>query len=162
MNQFDYLILAIVGFSGILGLFRGLIKELMSLVAYLVAAAAAVWWGPQASTWIETWLTNPLIRSAVAYLLVFIMALLGVGLINMALSALIERTGLSTADHGFGMLFGVLRGIVLVLVLVTAAGYTQMPTEPWWHESSFVKTAIQLIMRIKLYLPPDIAAWLPY
>ena len=162
MNQFDYLILAIIGFSGLLGLFRGLIKELMSLVAYIVAATAAVWWGPQASLWIEGWVANPLVRSAVAYLIVFILALLGVGLINMALSALIERTGLSTADHGFGMMFGLLRGIVLVLVLVTVAGYTQMPTESWWLESSLVKNAIHLIMRIKLYLPPDIAAWLPY
>ena len=150
MNQFDYLIVAIIGLSGVLGLFRGLVKELMSLVAYLAAAGAAIWWGPQASVWIGDWVMNPLLRSALAYLILFILALLGIGLINMTLSTMITKTGLSTADHGFGMVFGLTRGVVLVLVLVVLAGY------------SLVKTAIQTIISIKLYLPPDIASWLPY
>lgn len=162
MSQFDYLILAVIGLSGVLGLFRGLIKELMSLVAYVAAASAAVWWGPQASYWIGEWVLNPLIRSASAYIIIFILALLGVGLINMSLSAMIARTGLTTADHGFGMVFGLIRGAVLVLVLITVAGYTELPSESWWQDSSLVKTAIAAIMRIKLQLPPDIASWLPY
>lgn len=162
MSQFDYVILAIIALSGILGLFRGLVKECMSLIAYVVAASAAVWWGPQASYWLEGWIVNPLGRSAAAYISVFILALLGVGLVNRVLSAMIEHTGLSTADHGFGMLFGLGRGAVIVLVLATAAGYTQVPTEPWWQASSLVKTTIDLIIRIKSHLPPDIASWLPY
>lgn len=162
MSQFDYVILAVIALSGLLGLFRGLIKELMSLVAYVLAACAAVWWGPQASFWIEGWVTNPLVRSAAAYIIIFILALFGVGLINMMLSAMIERTGLSTADHGFGMMFGLGRGVVIVLVLTTIAGYTQVPTESWWQASSLVKTAIRFIISIKSHLPLDIASWLPY
>lgn len=162
MSQFDYLILGFIGLSGVLGLFRGLVKELMSLVAYIAASSAAVWWGPQASLWLGDWVANPLVRSALAYLVVFIVALLAVGLVNMTLSAMIDKTGLGTADHGFGMLFGLARGVVLVLFLVVLGGYTQMPTEPWWQDSSLVKTAIQTIISIKSHLPPDIASWLPY
>lgn len=162
MSQFDYVILAIIALSGVLGLFRGLIKELMSLIAYVAAASAAVWWGPQASHWLEGWIANPLVRSAAAYICIFILALLGVGLINMMLSAMIERTGLSTADHGFGMLFGLGRGVVIVVVLITVAGYTQVHTESWWQASSLVKTTIDFIISIKSHLPPDIASWLPY
>lgn len=162
MSQFDYVILALIALSGVLGLFRGLIKELMSLVAYIVASCAALWWGPQASAWVGDWVANPLIRSALAYLILFILALLAVGLVNMSLSAMINKTGLGTADHGFGMLFGVARGVVLILFLVVLGGYTELPTEPWWQESSLVKTAIHAIISIKSHLPPDIASWLPY
>lgn len=162
MNSFDYIILAILGASGLVGFVRGLIKELMSLVAYIAAFMAALWWGPQAAGWLDGLIDNSLLRSAVAYAVVFILTLLGVGLINMALSALIAHTGLSPADHGLGMVFGLARGAVFILILVIVAGYTQLPAEPWWRESSLVKTAIEAVKRLKLYLPPDVASWLPF
>ena len=84
------------------------------------------------------------------------------GVINRLLAVLIEHTGLSSADRSLGMLFGVLRGAVLVGVMVVAAGYTQLPTEPWWQESSLVKTAINAVIGIKSHLPLDVADWLPY
>lgn len=162
MNSFDYVILAILGASGVLGFIRGLIKELLSLVAYIAAFMAAIWWGPVLATWLVDLIDNSLLRTAVAYAGVFVMALMGVGLINLVLTALIERTGLSPADHGMGMVFGLMRGNVLVLLLVVVTGYTQLPAELWWQESSLVKTAINMVIGIKSYLPPDIASWLPY
>lgn len=162
MNSFDYIILAILGASGLVGFVRGLIKELMSLVAYLAAFMAALWWGPQAAGWLSGLIDNSLLRSAVSYAAVFICTLLGVGLINMLLSALIEHTGLSPADHGLGMIFGLARGVVFILIIVIVAGYTQLPAEPWWRESSLVKMAIEAVKRIKLYIPPDLASWLPF
>lgn len=162
MNSFDYVILAILGASGVLGFVRGLIKELMSLVAYIAAFVAAIWWGPVLATWLGGLIDNSLLRTAAAYAGVFILSLMGIGLINMALSALIERTGLSPADHGMGMVFGLMRGNVFVLILVVVTGYTQLPAESWWQESSLAKTAIAVVIGIKSYLPPDIASWLPY
>lgn len=162
MNSFDYVIIAILGASALLGLVRGLMKELMSLVAYVAAFVAAIWWGPQTAGWLDQWIENSLLRSAIAYAATFIGVLLGLGLINKVLSTLIEHTGLSPADQGLGMLFGLLRGVVFVLILVIVAGYTQIPVEPWWKESSFAKTAIDIVIGIKSYLPPDVASWLPY
>lgn len=162
MSTFDYVLLTVLVASGVLGFVRGLIKELMSLVAYIAAFLAALWWGPEAATWLVGLVDNSLLRSAIAYGLVFIFSLLTIGLINMALSAMIEHTGLSSADHGLGMMFGLARGVVLVLVFVIVAGYTQLPAEPWWQASSFAKSAINAVIGIKLYLPADVASWLPY
>lgn len=162
MSSFDYLILAILGASGLLGFARGLMKELMSLVAYVTAFVAAIWWGPYAAMWLDGWVESSLLRSAIAYALTFVGVLLGIGLINMVLSALIEHTGLSPADHGLGMAFGLMRGVVFILILVIVAGYTQIPAEPWWQESSFAKAAIDAVIGIKSYLPPHVASWLPY
>src|SRR5690606_31932151 len=114
------------------------------------------------SGWVAGLIENTLLRTAVAYGLVFIVMLLLVGLLNVTLGALIQKTGLTPADHGLGALFGLVRGTLVVLVLVALAGYTDLPKEPWWEEARLSRTAIQGIQQIKLILPPSLASWLPY
>ena len=162
MTGFDYLFLAILGASTILGLVRGLLKELLSLIAYIVAFTAAIWWGPTAAGWFSSLVENALLRTALSYGGVFITALLLLGLLNMTLSALIEHSGLTVADHGFGAVFGFLRGLVFSLLLVILAGYTELPQEPWWQEARLSSAAVQAVQNIKQFIPPSLAAWLPY
>lgn len=162
MTSFDYLILTILAASTIMGLIRGLLKELLSLIAYVVAFTAAIWWGPTASGWLSSLVENSLVRSAVSYAAVFIIALLLFGLLNMTLSALIEHSGLGVADHGFGAVFGLLRGMVFSLLLVILAGYTELPKEPWWQEARLSGAAVQSVQSLKQFIPPSLAAWLPY
>lgn len=162
MTSFDYIVLAIVGVSAFLGLLRGFVKELLSLVAYAAAFVAAIWWGPRVSGWLTAYIQNDLLRTAAAYAAVFIVVLLLVGLVNVTLAALIDRTGLTPADHGMGAIFGLLRGLLIVLVLVALAGYTELPQEPWWRDARLSGAAEQGIQKIKQMLPPSLASWLPY
>lgn len=162
MTSFDYIVLAILGVSGLLGLLRGLVKELLSLVAYAVAFIAAIWWGPRVSLWLTPYIENDLLRTAAAYGAVFIVMLLLVGLLNVTLATLIQKTGLTPADHGLGGLFGLLRGALIVLVLVALAGYTELPQEPWWTEAKLSDTAVQGVQKVKQWLPPSLAQWLPH
>ncbi len=162
MTGFDFVVLAILAVSCVLGLVRGLLKEVLSLLAYGLAFVAAIWWGPLVHVWLAAWIETPLLRMGVAYAAVFIVVLLGVGLVNMTLSALIKSTGLSPADHGLGGVFGLLRGLLFILVLVVLAGYTPMPKEPWWREAMFSPSAERAVQYIKAWLPPEAAAWLPY
>lgn len=154
--------MAIVGISGLLGLIRGLIKEVLSLLAFLLAFLAAVWWGPKVGSWIQLWLENGMLRAGVAYALVFFVVLLSIGLFNMLLSSLIARTGLTPADHGLGAVFGIARGLVFVLALVTLAGYTELTAEPWFEQAQFAPPAIRVIQSLKASLPESVADWLPY
>ncbi|HEY9571867.1 MAG TPA: CvpA family protein [Pusillimonas sp.] len=162
MTSFDYLVLAVLGVSAFLGLLRGLIKEVLSLIAYVVAFLSAIWWAPLVSVWLAGWIENALLRTGAAYAGVFIVVLLLVGLLNLLLATLIEKTGLTPADHGLGALFGMLRGMLIVLVLVALAGYTELPKEPWWREARLSGTAVKGIQQIKLLLPPSLSSWLPY
>ena len=162
MTSFDYLVLAILCGSAVLGLLRGLVKEVLSLLAYVVAFLAAIWWGPRVSVWLVNLIDNALLRTAVAYGVVFIIMLLMVGLVNLTLATLIDKTGLGQADHGLGALFGLLRGVLIVLVLVALAGYTELPAEPWWKEARLSGTVVRGIQQIKLMLPPSLSSWLPY
>jgi membrane protein required for colicin V production len=162
VTGFDFVVLAIMGVSGLLGLLRGLLKEVLSLLAYALAFVAAIWWGPTVYGWLAPWIQTTVLRMGVAYAAVFIVVLLAVGLVNMALSALIRTTGLTPADHGLGALFGLMRGLLIVLVLVTLAGYTPLPQEPWWRDAMFSHVATVAVQHIKVWLPPSLATLLPY
>lgn len=162
MTGFDFVLLAILAISIVLGLLRGLLKEVLSLVAYASAFLAAIWWGPNVSEWSAQWITQPFVSMALAYLGVFIAVLLTIGFINMTLSALLSKTGLTPADHGLGAMFGLVRGILFVLVLVILAGYTPLPEEPWWKNAMFSKQVVGAVQQIKLRLPPPVNDWLRY
>lgn len=162
MTSFDYIVLAILGVSAFLGLLRGLVKEMLSLVAYVVAFMASIWWGPKASVWLAPFIENGLLRTAAAYAAVFLVMLLLVGLVNVTLGTLVRKTGLTPADHGLGALFGFLRGLLIVLALVGLAGYTELPQEPWWRDAQLSRVAVRAVQEVKLLLPPSLASWLPY
>ncbi len=162
MTGFDFVVLAVLAASAVLGLVRGLLRELLSLIAYAAAFAAAIWWGPVVYEWLTRWIDAALLRMAVAYAAVFLTVLLGIGLVNMAVGALVRSTGLSPADHGLGALFGLARGLLIVLVLVALAGYTPLPQQDWWQQAMFSGTAVRALQAIKLQLAPDLAALLPY
>ena len=162
MTGFDFVLLAILAISVFLGLLRGLLKEVLSLVAYASAFLAAIWWGPTVSDWSAQWISQPFVSMALAYLGVFIAVLLSIGFVNMTLSALLSKTGLTPADHGLGAMFGLLRGVLFVLILVILAGYTPLPEEPWWKNAMFSKQVVSVVQQIKLRLPPPVNDWLPY
>ena len=67
MTGFDFVLLAILAISAVLGLVRGLLKEVLSLVAYASAFIAAIWWGPKAAEVISAWVTQSFLRMAIAY-----------------------------------------------------------------------------------------------
>lgn len=162
MTSFDYIVLGILVVSAFLGLLRGLVKEILSLIAYMAAFVAAIWWGPRVTLWLSPYLENALLRTAAAYGAVFIVVLLLLGLLNVTLDTLIRKTGLTPADHGLGALFGLLRGLLIVLILVAAAGYTELPKEPWWRDARLSPAAVRGVQQVKLLLPPALASWLPY
>ena len=154
--------LAVVGFSGLLGFIRGFIKEAFSLIAYVAAGYAAVMWGPRAYPWFASMIEHHLVSLDLAYAVVFIAVLLIVGIINLSLSSLISITGLGPADRGLGLLFGLARGVLLVIVVVILAGYTSFPLEPWWQNARFSPAAVNAVLYIKSLLPVEIGNYLPY
>ncbi len=163
MTAFDFAFLGILGASTLLGVIRGLIKELLSLVAFGLAFVAAIWWGPSlAGVNLLNWVSHEYLKLGIAYAALFVSTLLAVGLINMAMAAMIKTTGLSPADRGLGALFGLLRGILLVLVLVVIAGYTPLPDEPWFKQAMFADQIVGVVQQLKAKVPAPLDQWLPY
>jgi len=163
VTGFDFALVGILGASTLLGVIRGLIKELLSLVAFGLAFLAAIWWGPSlAEVSLLHWVRHDYLRLGISYALLFVLTLLAVGLLNMALAAMIRSTGLSPADRGLGGLFGLVRATLLVLVLVIIAGYTPLPQEAWWQNAMFSEQVVAVVVELKNRLPAPVNEWLPY
>lgn len=162
MTGFDFVVLAILLASMVVSMMRGLVREVLSLLAFAAAFVSAVWWGPWGYEALTPYIETGLLRMAVAYLGIFIGVLLIVGTINLALSTLIRSTGLAPADRGLGAMFGLARGLLIILILVVAAGYTPLPAEAWWRTAMFSSLSEQAVVGLKRQLPPEVGEWIPY
>jgi membrane protein required for colicin V production len=135
MNGTDWVILAILGLSILIGLWRGLVAELLSLVIWIAAFWVAAAFGPAVAAQLEHVISVPIARIGLGYALCFIAVLIIGALVRFATRRLIWSTGLSGIDRLFGMLFGFVRGVLLVTLLVFLVGLTLFTREPWWQQS---------------------------
>ena len=138
MNGTDWVILAILGLSILIGLWRGLIAELLSLVIWIAAFWVAAAFGPAVAAQFEHVITVPIARIGLGYALCFIAVLMVGALLRLVTRRLIWSTGLSGIDRLFGMLFGFVRGVLLVTLLVFLVGLTLFTREPWWQQSALL------------------------
>jgi membrane protein required for colicin V production len=138
MNWTDCIILGVLALSVLIGLFRGLISEVLSLVIWIAAFWVAWAFGPVVSAHLEHTITMPTLRYSVGYGVCFVAVLIVGALVRFAVRRLIWSAGLSGIDRLFGMVFGFVRGILIVTLLVFLAGLTAFTRESWWQQSVLV------------------------
>jgi membrane protein required for colicin V production len=83
-------------------------------------------------------------------------------LIAMLISALVRTVGLGFADRFLGSLFGFVRGFLVVLLIVLAAGLTALPQEPFWRKAMLSKPLETVAMRVTPWLPQDLSKRINY
>jgi len=135
MNWTDCIILGVLALSVLIGLFRGLISEVLSLVIWIAAFWMAWAFGPVVSAHLEHIISMPTLRYCVGYGVCFVTVLIIGALVRFAVRRLIWSTGLSGIDRMFGMVFGFVRGVLIVTLLVFLVGLTAFTREPWWQQS---------------------------
>ncbi len=135
MNGTDFVILGILGLSILIGLWRGLIAELLSLVIWIAAFWVAATFGPVVAAQLEPMISLPIARVGLGYAICFFGVLIVGALVRFATRKLIWSSGLSGIDRLFGMVFGFLRGVLLVTLLVFMLGLTGFTREMWWQQS---------------------------
>ena len=84
------------------------------------------------------------------------------GLVNYLMGELVEKTGLSGTDRMLGLVFGIVRGVAVVGIIVLLAGLTPLPRDPWWNESRLLMHFEQLALWMRGYLPPEIASYIAF
>src|SRR5690554_804483 len=137
MNVADALILLVIAISALLSLRRGFTREAFSLLTWVAAFVVARLFGPSLELLLENTIDTPSARIATAFAVLFAATLVVGALINHLLGELVRVPGLSTTDRLFGMVFGAVRGVLLVIVLV-AVGSHVFSADSWWHESLLV------------------------
>lgn len=155
MNVADIVILSVIGLSALLSLLRGLVKEILSLLAWVVAFWVAFRYSGLAADHLSGIVTQAPARVALAFVGLLVSSLVAFGLLNALLNAVLERSGLGPTDKLLGMLFGALRGLAIVLALVALAGLTPLPAEPWWHSSLLLPQLVVLSKWLVALLRPE-------
>ena len=156
MTVFDYLVLLIVATSLLLGMWRGVVGEIIALAAWVLALFAAKWWGTGLSQWFVG-IADPTLRTVAGWTVVFVAVLVAMALLRLALRGLIKALGMSLSDRLLGIIFGVARGLVIVLILVALGGMTALPREKWWSEAYFAAPLETAVLASKPWWPSDVA-----
>ncbi len=135
--------------SIIISTMRGLIKEVLSLVSWIVSFVVANAYGATLAGWLPDLIPGQSLRLIVGFLVLFIGVRLLMSLLMKAVDALIKASGLSLADRGLGGLFGLARGCVIIMAAVLLSGMTSIPQQAFWKDallSPMAETAAQTIM----------------
>jgi len=152
----DYVIIGIIALSAIIGLARGLIREVIALAVWVVAALAAWMFYVPVAEQLRPWIETPSVRMAAAVLILVFGVLLVGAIVAYLLSVLVDKTGLTGTDRLLGMVFGAGRGAVLVALLVFLATLTPVAEDPWWSQSRLLPK-FQLLADLMLdMIPPDV------
>lgn len=161
MTVFDYVVLGVVLASLVLGLWRGLVGEVLALAAWILAILAAWQFGPEIGALI-TAIPDPGFRVLAGYAAVALGVLMLVALVRFAVRGLLKALGLSAADRALGVLFGIARGLLIVFILVAVGGMTSAPTQPWWTEARLSPPLETAVLASKPWLPPEAAKRIRY
>ena len=152
----DYLILAIVGVSALISLFRGFIKEACSLTTWVVAFWVSMRFASPVATLFEPYLSAPSARLGLSYVLLFLLVLIIGAVATHLLTDLVRKTYFAGTDRMVGVIFGIGRGLIIVTVLVMAAQiFTPVQQDPWWQASAFLHHFEALADWIRGLLPED-------
>lgn len=157
MTLFDYLVLLILLCSIVISTLRGLIKEILSLTSWVVSFVLANAYSAVLAAWLPALIPGEMLRLIAAFLLLFIGTRLLMALVMRAVDALIKASGLQLADRGLGGLFGLARGLVLVMAAVLLCGMTSVPRQEFWRNALLSPMAETAARTILPFLPESIA-----
>lgn len=160
MNNADIVILAVLVLSVLFGLWRGFVAEILALVCWIAAFWVAWMFGGAVATWYGQWLHEANARIVAGYLTCFLGVLAVGALLGWAMRKLLRGGGLSGTDRFLGMLFGFVRGVLLITVAVLVLGFTIAPREPWWRQSQLLPPFSQGAVWLSQQLSPDVAHYL--
>lgn len=159
VTWFDWLILAVILLSSLLGVWRGVVSEVLALLAWVAAFFAARMWGGATAEHMSALLQNlhePALRQMVGFATVFVATLLLFAIARFALSSLLRAVGLGLVDRFLGALFGLGRGVLLVLLGVLLGGLTDLPSQQWWREALLAPPLETAVLAAKPLLPPKL------
>lgn len=160
MTWFDFAVMAILLVSLSLGVWRGLVYEVLSLAGWPIAFVLSRMYAGEIAPLMP--LMQETMRIALAYAVVFIAALIVWGILAWLFSRLMKAVGLGWLDRMMGALFGVLRGVLVILALVWLAGLTNIPEQPFWRAAQTSRAAENVALLTKAWLPDSIAQRIHY
>ena len=162
MTWLDYAVIGVFAISLIVGAWRGLVREVVSILGWVIAFLAAnLFAGPLGPSMPEA-IPSPELRVAAAYVAVFVASLILTSLAGLILSKVVKAVGLGGIDRLLGALFGAARGVLILLAAALLAGLTSAPAQAYWRDSMSGPLLAQAAAALKPLLPQTLAERLRY
>lgn len=161
MPTLDWIFLAVLLVSLVVGLWRGLVYELLSVVNWIAAFVLAQWFAPVAAQWLPIKGATEVLRFALGFVLVFVAVLFTGGLLAFLIRKLVAAVGLRPVDRVLGGAFGVVRGVVVLLAFAVVVDMTSLNQGQWWREATGARVATTVLQGLKPVLPEEFGKYLP-
>lgn len=161
MSTTDWVLLAILLLSMVLGAWRGLLHELMSLAGWVVGFVMAQWFAAKVAVWLPLDGASAQIQYAAGFIVVFVAAMFATALLAWLLGKLIASVGLRPADRSLGALFGLTRGLVLLLAITVVLQMTGLARQDWWQASAAGPWLDTLLQGLRPMLPESFVRYWP-
>ena len=162
MTLFDIAVIAIVGLSVLLSIIRGLVREVLALAAWVVAFLTANLLAPAAAAWMPDALAAEELRLLAGFLCVFLGVLIAMSALAILVSKLVKSAGLGLEDRLLGGVFGLARGLLVVMILVLLAGLTSLPRQAVWRNAVLSDPLEGFAGTVKGWLPVELAQRITY
>lgn len=148
--------------SLVVGAWRGLVHELMSLAGWVAAFVLAQWLADDVTKWLPVWREAAVqVRYALSFVLVFVASMFAAAVVSWLLGKLVSTVGMRPVDRSLGGIFGLARGLMVLLMLAVLVHLLGMRQEAWWRESHVTPLLELLLAGIKPMLPSTLQAYLP-
>ena len=151
LNQIDTAILIVVAISAAFGLWRGFVKEILSLLSWIAALLVARVYSVPIAGLLVNMIESESIRYVAAFALLFVIVIMLGTLINHFMAKLLTITGLKFLDRLLGAVFGLARGTGIVLVILFILNVFVSETE-WWQESTLIPYGMVMIEESQIFI----------
>ena len=162
MSALDYAVVGVLVLSIAWGVWRGLVREVISLAGWVGAFLVANWLAEPLANALPGSISNPDLRVIVAFAAIFVVALTLATLLALMVSKALKASGLAGLDRTLGGLFGVARGLLIALAFALGAGLTSLPQNPIWKQSYSGPMLGRAVAQVEPWLPPALFSRLRY
>ena len=157
MTVFDLIAVVLVMISVGFSIWRGAVREVLSLASWIAAFWLAKLFAAVVAGWLPVSWNHQGLRIAIGFLAVMLVTILLLSLTSMFIVHLVKVAGLRASDRMLGAVFGLLRGVLVLVALVLVGGMTSEPREPYWRNALLSRPLEKMALWAKPWLPEDIA-----
>lgn len=156
----DWVLLGALLLSVLLGLWRGLVYEVLSVAGWVAAFVLAQALADEVGAWLPMDGLSPPLRVAAGFVLVFIAVAFAAGLAAWLVQKLVASVGLRPVDRVLGGAFGLLRGVVILLAVALVVSMAQLQGAAWWRDSATAGVLSATLHEIQPLLPEPVARYI--
>lgn len=161
MTPVDWALVVVLSLSILLGVLRGVVREMFALAGWIVGILLALQFAAPIGAWLPVELPSGA-RTALVALVIVVATLLLAALVAAVLRSLLSVARLSLEDRLLGGLFGVLRGLIVIGLGVLLAATVSAPRQPWWQASLLLPWAQASVRFASPLLPESLARYVPH